>query len=539
MEDINKINSNLKKTTHANSYRNNFKLIFLLIIPVILIFLFIKLNAVRGNYYLGNNSDPEYAYLLNSLKISELKSPSHFDHPGTTLQILGGFVIKIFNINKSSNDIRIDVFTNSERYLLYINILLLSIIITFTLLLGIYTYKITNYIWFGVILQLSVLCSSNIYIELSRVRPEPLLISALLVFIMIIISLLKNNLSQKITNYIIAFSLISGFALATKITFFPILIFPLIVLPKLKNKLYYVIGTIMSLILFTLPITNHYEQFFVWIKKLFIHSGHYGNGGSTIINPSTYLNNIISALSSNIIFTFVLSASIIIILTHLLLFKKHTETKHTIEFKILVSIIITQIIQVLFVSKHYSAHYLIPSLMLTGVAIVFLIINVRQIFNLKINNRFYSAIILLAILFSYYTVNSFFTISSSIEKETENQLSVINFVANNYKNYAKIYYYRSSSHEYALKFGNDFSGNEYSMILNKCYPSNYFYNIWDKRYYNFNESVDINSIINKNSNVLYEGTSFEKGYANTNYKPSVSLDNIFNGNSETIYLLKK
>jgi len=116
MEDTHKKNTNLR-------------LLYLLVIPLILVSLFIKLNSVRGPYYLGGNSDPEYAYLLNSLKISEFKAPFHIDHPGTTLQLLGGLTIKTFNFNKSTGDAQVDVITNSEKYLSRINILLLCLII--------------------------------------------------------------------------------------------------------------------------------------------------------------------------------------------------------------------------------------------------------------------------------------------------------------------------------------------------------------------------------------------------------------------------
>jgi hypothetical protein len=537
MGDMHKINSNIKKSINTNNYCNNSKLILLLVIPVILIFLFIKLNFVRGYYYMGSNSDPEYSYLLNSLKISELKPPSHIDHPGTTLQLAGGFMIKVLNFNKNANDIQVDVIANSENYILYINILLLLIVVAITALLGIFTYRVTGNIWLGIILQLSVLYSSNTYLELSRVRPEYLLISASLLLALTLISLLKNNLTHRINRYIIVFSLISGFGMATKIIFFPLLLFPLIVLPNIKNKIYYIIGTIISFILFTLPIIGQYGRFYIWIKDLFFHSGQYGAGASTIIDTSSYLNNISLALSGNIIFSITLLVSAIFILV-CVLFPKYRDYNFSMEFKILLSLVITQIIQILLVSKHYGAHYLIPSLTLTGVTIVFLIINVKKLFNLRLNKKHYSGIMIIAIIFLYYNVNTFFSVSSSLEKNKNDNLSIINTIANNYKNYTKIYYYRSSSREYALKFGNDFSGNEYSLLLNQYYPNNYFYNIWDNKYYDFNKSIDLDTIININNNVLYEGASFEKHYKNTTYKPNVSLNDVHDGNNETIYLLK-
>jgi hypothetical protein len=39
--------------------------------------------------------DPDYGYLLNSLRILEGMAPTHIDHPGTTLQVWGALVIRV------------------------------------------------------------------------------------------------------------------------------------------------------------------------------------------------------------------------------------------------------------------------------------------------------------------------------------------------------------------------------------------------------------------------------------------------------------
>lgn len=525
-----KINDKIK-------YKFNFKFILFLIIPIILIFIFINLNSARGPYYLGSNSDPEYAYLLNSLKISQFKTPSHIDHPGTTLQLIGGFVIRTLNINKNNEYIQTDVLINSENYLSYINIFLLFIIVILTILLGIYTYNTTGNIYYGIILQSSILYSSITYVELTRVRPEYLLIISSLLISATLISLLKNNLLSNIKKYIFIFSLICGFGMATKIIFFPLLFIALLLIPKFKNKIYFILGTLISFILFTIPIIGQYGRFYTWIKNLFLHSGAYGTGATTIINPSLYFNNIQLAISNNVIFSSTLILSIILIAICLIIPKYRKNTYSSMEFKILISLSITQLIQILLVSKYYSSHYLIPSLMLTGVTIIFFIINIKKIINIKFTKYYYVGIIIPIIIFLYYSIGAFFTLSYSLEKNKNEYLQIINAVQNNYRDYTKIYYYRSSFHEYALKFGNDFSGNEYSFILNKIYPNNYFYNIWDNKYYDFGKMIDFNNlIINK---VIYEGTSFEKNYPNTTFKPNILIEDVYGGKNETIYLFKK
>ena len=84
------------------------------IIPALFIVLFVYLISARGSFYFGNYSDPDYVYLFNSLRVSELKSPVHIDHPGTTLQVIGGIFIKLSNIGSNTDAIRLDVIKNSR-----------------------------------------------------------------------------------------------------------------------------------------------------------------------------------------------------------------------------------------------------------------------------------------------------------------------------------------------------------------------------------------------------------------------------------------
>jgi hypothetical protein len=63
------------------------------IIPFGLTCLSLVLTKHHGPYFLRNNFDPDYNYLLNSLSLLKLQTPRHTDHPGTTLQLLGAVVL--------------------------------------------------------------------------------------------------------------------------------------------------------------------------------------------------------------------------------------------------------------------------------------------------------------------------------------------------------------------------------------------------------------------------------------------------------------
>src|SRR4029079_1248187 len=71
--------------------------LILLLLPALLIVVAFQIRTASGPYWFSENLDPSYAYLLNSLNISNLHRPNHIDHPGTPVQTLGAVIIRILN----------------------------------------------------------------------------------------------------------------------------------------------------------------------------------------------------------------------------------------------------------------------------------------------------------------------------------------------------------------------------------------------------------------------------------------------------------
>ena len=100
-------------------------------------------------------------------------------------------------------------------------------------------------------------------------------------------------------------------------------------------------------------------------------------------------------------------------------------------------------------------------------------------------------------------------LQGGLEKIKEKSLAIHQQVETNYKDYAKIYYYRSSSPEYALKFGNDLSRSYHSGKLQGIYKNVYFYDIWTKRFANFdyNRRVPFEKIRSRHGDkIVFQGT---------------------------------
>ncbi|HYP54345.1 MAG TPA: hypothetical protein VEQ42_12430, partial [Pyrinomonadaceae bacterium] len=76
---------------------------FLLLLPALLLLVAFHVRDARGPYWLSENLDPSYPYLLNSLNVANLHRPFHTDHPGTPVQTAGGLLIRLSNLSSDEH----------------------------------------------------------------------------------------------------------------------------------------------------------------------------------------------------------------------------------------------------------------------------------------------------------------------------------------------------------------------------------------------------------------------------------------------------
>ena len=224
------------------------------------IFLLSLLYSGGWLYSLGRNSDPEYCYLFNSLNILKFYVPFHIDHPGTTLQILGALVLSlrgaISNLSFSPSVIQTSVLLDPEAYLSVINLVLNGLIFTITFFSGMKLFHASNKLLPALTLQLSVLCFFSVHSALVRVSPEPLLIFAVLLLSLILIPEVFINQGETLRRANIIRPALAGiglgFGIATKVTFFPLLLL-LFIFDGLKKRLIVLAAGIAAFVFFTLP----------------------------------------------------------------------------------------------------------------------------------------------------------------------------------------------------------------------------------------------------------------------------------------------
>src|SRR5262249_4443771 len=255
--------------------------------------------------------------------------------------------------------------------------------------------------------------------------------------------------------FAVLFGLLTGAALATKITALPLAAIPLVLLPW-RWKFGYLALSAGSFLLATLPIVPKYKGFAEWLIVLGTHTGAYGEGEEGFIDPDKYRSGLWSLAQGESIFFVILLVSVATLLTLLILRLRSPVDAAAAEAaqRGLGAITLAQVLQVLLVAKQPDERYLIPAIGLVGVNLIFL----GRLFFSPAGERMRVALALLcaagftvAVVLQYQSVLRW---HDSIVASREAQEELLNLLETRSRDSRVVYSYGASSPVYALWFGN-------------------------------------------------------------------------------------
>ena len=448
------------------------------LIPFLIIYFYVQLRIFSGPYML-NCFDPEYTYLLNGICLGQLKFDlGHVDNPGTPLQVIAAIVTRIVHVfNQTDKSYAEDIISNPQFYLSAINIVNVSLVSLAILITGIYIYRLTRNIGLSLLVQFTPFAYLTFIVNTVRIFPEVVLIIPVLIMIVALIHYIYDaNSKIKLNKYIIAFSLISGLGLSFKLDFLSLLLIPLIVIPSLKYKARYLLVSLVSFFIFAFPVLWKLNFFFHWVKGLFIHSGRYGTGDSNVINTSDFFNHI-SNLFETFRLYFIVLILLLIVAIIFLIKRLNLKNGNYKLYKVLLGLIASFTFHIALVSKHFSHHYMLPSLYLTCFAIfIFIeILGKRQ----QIIKGIVATVIIIVLGLAFY--KSFAGMAVWKKEANANKITVIEdtrsivtgkpfiIIAQPYD-----FYFEESG----LLFGLLHTGKHvfyFKKIFKKCYPDIFIY----------------------------------------------------------------
>ncbi len=449
-----------------------FGILILLVVPVILFLSSLKTIKERDKVWYGGGYDPEYAYLMNSLNMARLKLVGHFDHPGTTAQIAGGIILKAsWLIDKRGEDLTTAVLSEPEHYLRILNISSAAIGSLAIFLLSLLIFLTTGNFALALLFQATPFVSGFVLFNgFTRISQEVMQMTAALALSATALLWVNDNNRQTNDNHILRFAIISGFGMASKVLFAPLMIIPIVLLKGLRFKLRYILFSFIAFVIFTIPIIKLYPKMLFWFYRLFIHSGQYGQGETSVINTNTYFKELIRLLEANPVLAglFFICVLILIFLVTRRYFAKDDSSKAYI--RLLAAALIAQAIGYLLVAKQPKEAYLLPYESITAINMSVIIYFIVSFFKLPIIKNILSVLLATAGLFLLINYglkkkNAIYSVDKNKFWETSYKASL-----DAKKDGAVIYIEPSSSPMIGLYFGNAYSMRQYTEKLREIYP---------------------------------------------------------------------
>lgn len=525
---------------------NLYKWVSFSIIPVLLFLVSTWFVSAKGPYYLGPNLDPEYAYLLNSLDILQFVPPGHTDHPGTTLQLLGALVIMlkygISSLLQNTGTVQYEVLTNPESYLRAINLTLNSLIMLFVFLTGLKVYRLKKNWLLAMSIQLTPLLFPTLIKATTRVSPEPMLIVVVLWLSLILLPAIANEY-QISTNKSIFLGVVLGIGAATKVTILPLALLTLF--PEgWRKKLAALVGLVLSFFAFTIPSWPRLIRLGKWLVSIAIRDGHYGHGQLGLPDWPVLWNSFVTLILADPVFF----ALVIIVLTLMIYvfvnwkgIIKSDVSKRTVKFVSIILVIF--VVQTVITVKHPPVHYMVPAMTLAGMFLFAVFSFPKDFWRSESHGK-----TIVWIMSGFLLVGLIISFSLSVEEARGAQeyyadvIKIQDLIASSYQDCVVVNYYRSSSIQYALSFGDIFAKTDFGEDLELLYPNRIFYGIEYQNFYGYGDNNpiprnDIQARLNGGDCFLMQGTPFfsEKYYQ---FATSLSLERLDNNSEgEALYKL--
>ncbi|HNX80278.1 MAG TPA: hypothetical protein PKJ24_10340, partial [Prolixibacteraceae bacterium] len=339
---------------------------------------------------------------------------------------------------------------------------------------------------FALLLQTIPFYSEITYDIIGRLVPELLMPLPGLLLSLVMIKMVTCEEKQITGKIILLLAAITAFGLSIKMSWLPLAVIPLFIIPGWKLKLRYILLTFTAFLIFALPATLEYKNFYLWIKGLFLHSGNYGSGDANFLDPDLFLRNfktIIQTTPSLFYCLALLSLSAIIYLT----FRNKEKNSNRILW-LTAGVITAILLHLALASKHYSYRYLIPTLTLIPATAMLSFEMLHRVSPILWNSRI---VLLLTLLLFIPGVKKQVT-SAQIrskgigeemagKRETWYQAqalpdSCIKIIASQG--------YGAPFQDYVIIYSTAWGGprmKDYRETLSRLYPDTYHYSTWDKQ----------------------------------------------------------
>ncbi len=419
-----------------------------LVLPLVYLAVQLMLRAHSGPFWVWHVVDPSYFYLLDFLNLLNLETPGHPYHPGTTVQVLGALTLKAAHPLASADGIIDAVLADPEPHLRLVSTVILVVNAVALAVAGWVAYAVFRALLPALLLQTGPFLSTLALKNGFHVKPEPLLILTMVVLATVtVVALAPGVLERRRRRLAVAFGVLAGFGVATKVTSAPLFLLPLFLLGTLPAIALYGVVSALALVVFTAPAMGAYPVMFEWFTSIFMGSGAFGGGEAAIIDFARYPASVVKMFSRPVLHV-VFLASVVALMVGWWRRRRGLPAPAA-EMRALGGFCLALLAQVLVVAKQPSGHYMIPAFVLSALGMVLLY---RTVIGFGVGRRGWS--VAFAVLLGVVVIGQGLGVAKLDREFRERYRLAMAVDDENFRQCTRIFVLFASSPTYALFLGN-------------------------------------------------------------------------------------
>jgi hypothetical protein len=496
----------------------------LLALPLLMTALSLEFKRAQGPYWGSGKVDPSYSYLLGSLAYAEGKPSMCCLHPGVTVQINGEWVLRASHAVIGQGSLVTDVLRDPEVYAAILGFEEILLYAAAMLAAGWMIYRVTQRIELALLIQTPAFFNDSNFLWLSPIAPEALLYGV--VILAGALAVVHEVDSGRRGVFSIAFGVLSGVGLATKITYLPAAILPLILLDSWLGLMAYLLAASVSFAALSVPHWETVDNALYFWNQLLHKQGLHGSGQEGHPHLADLAAIFGEYFWSDPFFTSMLLACFAA--TAWLLWARRAAAPK----RLLIGLTVCELLQIALASRQFSLRYLSPAYALLAAHAVILVYclgpGVRRVVTL----------ICMAGVLALVAARSREVHASAGELRAARRDSqqVVSGILAKRPGSTAIAYYGANTIPFALQFGDVWVYRAFAKPLEDLYPNMVFWDAYRRVFENFLSPVTIENLGDCKRRLL-EGTPFGAQPIGFSPPDHVSVEELGQFNGEAFYAM--
>jgi len=493
--------------------------------PVLVLILSLAWRFASGPFWLGPNSDPAYQYLMNALYLADHKVPLYFQHPGTTVQLMGEGIIKAFNFCVCDSRMVENVFRAPEFYLHAMYAVLIIFYAATLMALAYYAHRRSGDWFFAFLVQtpaflyLTMCKEPGFLLVPANMCPETLMIGLLNLYGLCLLRAFFVEDKKASLWTALGWGAVYGLMVASKFTSLSLLVIPLALLPALRARLLFCVMAAAAFLLATFPVWSHYASMWGNLYQMLTHTEFRGYGPQGLIAWESFRQGLMVTFAQQ----WLLMSSAVLVLGTVLYYwiVRGSQNKWNKAGYWAAWVAATIILQFLMVAKETAYHYMVPAMGLFG--FLWALMYRSGTGKLWAWRAAGICFIVSSLMLCFMEIASAHRSSSGAQA----------FANEVYRHKGPIIcgYYRCSSISYSLAFGDDCYGlSAYKDLIQKLYPTEYVMDILQFQINN-PQNAFIEDAIARGHQVFLYGSALGEAF----FSPLFKVKQVAQSGDEAVY----